>query len=153
MARLPEKLSDLVFVALADLEKVEANEQYIIDMSIWHRPRDFDSDNPSGFETKCIVCLAGSVMSMSLDAELEDELDLDDFEPFEEKRLQALDELRSNMICETVTTVYGFDKVKDAQAKLIEVQYEDDFAEYSEDPERFKAWMRKIGQAFKEYGL
>lgn len=59
-----KKLSDspgrLILQALKDLETCEnMPDKYVIDMAEWHLP----------YNGKCYVCLAGSVMSMSLDVD------------------------------------------------------------------------------------
>lgn len=57
---LPDKLSDLIRVALADLRKVEAMpETYSVDMTAWHVP-------PNYWYKTCRVCLAGAVISQTL---------------------------------------------------------------------------------------
>lgn len=53
---LPDKPSDLIELALADLAAVEADGRYKVHMNMWHEPR-------SGF---CAVCFAGSVMAKTL---------------------------------------------------------------------------------------
>lgn len=55
---LPDKLSDLLELALADLEKAEADPYAEIDMGEWM--------NDDG--ERCLVCLAGSVMRYSIHA-------------------------------------------------------------------------------------
>lgn len=58
LALLPKKLSDLMLLALTDLEKCEnASEHYKIDMSIW-----------LSRNSHCTVCLAGAVMAQTLGA-------------------------------------------------------------------------------------
>lgn len=54
---LPDKPSELIRVALADLRKVERSEKYKVDMGNWHGP---------GRDGRCHVCLAGSVMAKTL---------------------------------------------------------------------------------------
>jgi hypothetical protein len=49
---LPDKLSDLLELALSDLEKVEALPKYKVDMMQWH----------TSIGGVCAVCLAGSVL-------------------------------------------------------------------------------------------
>jgi hypothetical protein len=64
---LPDKLSDLIDVAIADLEKAEQSPDYRIYMSVWHSPGDelFLMPSPEQFK-KCYVCFAGSVIAFSL---------------------------------------------------------------------------------------
>jgi hypothetical protein len=59
---LPDKLSDLLELALADLAIVESQpERYKVDMSQWHGP---GIDWITG-RVICCVCLAGAVVSQS----------------------------------------------------------------------------------------
>lgn len=53
--KLPEKPSELLKLAMLDLEKVEADPRYRVDMGEWHKPNG-----------RCSVCLAGSVMAKTL---------------------------------------------------------------------------------------
>lgn len=55
MKRLPNKPSKLLMLAMTDLEKVEADPRYKVNMSKWHEPNG-----------KCSVCLAGSVIAKTL---------------------------------------------------------------------------------------
>lgn len=56
MKRLPNKPSELLKLALSDMELVEQDPRYKIDMGFWHMP----------IKNKCVVCLAGSVMAKTL---------------------------------------------------------------------------------------
>jgi hypothetical protein len=60
MSKLPNKASELIRVALADLKKAEASSDYVVSMSIWH-------EAPSFGIRACAVCFAGSVMAMTLE--------------------------------------------------------------------------------------
>lgn len=52
---LPDKPSELIEIALQDLERVESQpDRYVVDMYRWHYTR------PDGL---CAVCLAGAVMT------------------------------------------------------------------------------------------
>lgn len=55
--RACKKPSDLILIALKDMEKVEKNPKYKIDQGKWH--------DPNKNKTKCSVCFAGSVMAMT----------------------------------------------------------------------------------------
>ena len=59
---LPDKLSDLILVALEDLEKAEASRRHEVRMAHWHEQQHGMGDN------KCFVCFAGGVMAFSLNA-------------------------------------------------------------------------------------
>lgn len=90
--RLPDRPSELIEVALRDLEAVERrNDLYVVDMGVWHSwdmtPRG-DGEGP-----RCSVCLAGAVMAQTLGADPEADLDPMDFE-LEHAKLSALNAFR-----------------------------------------------------------
>jgi len=60
MSILPNKIGDLIRLAVKDLEACEANPAYDIEMGEWHTYIAVDD--------VCLVCLAGSVMAQSLPA-------------------------------------------------------------------------------------
>lgn len=66
---LPKIPSELLSVALADLEKAEADSHYSIHLLGWHRP----------VGELCQVCLAGAVMAFSLGADIHRDLSPADF--------------------------------------------------------------------------
>jgi hypothetical protein len=55
--KLPDKPSELLMVAMIDLEAIQNSPQYRLNMGEWHTP------TPDGF---CEVCFGGSVMAKSL---------------------------------------------------------------------------------------
>jgi hypothetical protein len=57
MSELPDKPSELIRLALADLRKCEADPRYLIDMAECYRPVTSEL---------CYVCLAGAVMAKTL---------------------------------------------------------------------------------------
>lgn len=60
MTKLPEKASDMIRLALKDLEAVEKSSDYRINMVEWHRPME----SQRGVE--CHVCMAGAVMAQTM---------------------------------------------------------------------------------------
>jgi hypothetical protein len=83
---LPEKLSDLLNLALDDLGMVEADPKYKVVMIEWH--------SPSPSRTHCQVCLAGAVMAKSLGVPPEALHAPADFAADVCDKLKALDALR-----------------------------------------------------------
>jgi len=61
MSTLPDKVGDLIRLAVKDLTLCEADPQYLVDMGVWHSYDDVDD--------LCLVCLAGSVMAHSLEVD------------------------------------------------------------------------------------
>lgn len=68
--RLPDKLHKLIKVAYKDIMTIANDSRYVLNMKTWH---EVNSDN------RCHVCLAGAVMAGSLNADIKDTLDIDDF--------------------------------------------------------------------------
>jgi hypothetical protein len=60
---LPNKLSELIVVALDDLEKVRADERYAVNLDYWHVSKNSNASPTPG---KCVVCFAGAVMAGTL---------------------------------------------------------------------------------------
>ena len=131
---LPDKLSALIRVAVADLEKCERDENYIVDMDYWHIYRN----------NKCLVCLAGAVMAKSCNIPT-----TMDCSPFsftiirsEANKLSALDSVRIGDIQEALG--------------LFDIEHNCDFyrdvTEYSRSPEKFKSELLTLADELEEYG-
>jgi hypothetical protein len=58
MTKLSENPSELILIALEDLERCEADPRYEVDMGVWHE---------NILNSKCEVCAAGAVMAQRLD--------------------------------------------------------------------------------------
>jgi len=56
MTKLPDKPSELLYLALSDFEKVEKDPRYVVDMRRWHNP----------ISGQCHVCLAGSILAKTM---------------------------------------------------------------------------------------
>lgn len=67
--KLPRKLSDLLELALNDLEKAENSKTHAVSMDVWYKP------HKGG---KCLVCLAGSVMAFSLGVKVDESISTTD---------------------------------------------------------------------------
>jgi len=85
-AEAPEKLSDAIRLALRDLELVEKDDRYEIDMEEWHLG--------AYGNTRCHVCLAGAVMAKTCNVPIEEELYSHDFKDEWENTFEALDYVR-----------------------------------------------------------
>lgn len=84
---LPEKLSDLLELALKDLAKVERSKKYIVDMLDWHLPLK---------NGKCKVCLAGAVLAKTQKLPLN--VDFTDITLGDDSKFYALDDIRRGRI-------------------------------------------------------
>lgn len=134
---LPDKLSDLIEVALRDLEAVENDKRYTVNMGWWHRPNVYDHT--------CIVCLAGSVMAKSLDVSPDRTRYPNDFDDKTEAKLGALNWARVGDVD------YALHHLDVPQSSY--TSFNRSVVDYQDDPEQFKADMREIVAALKEQDL
>lgn len=81
--QLPNKPSELIRVAIADLKKAEKSRLYKIDMGTWHEPNG-----------KCAVCFAGSVMAFSCKANPKEEYVGTEWGKLNERKFEALNAFR-----------------------------------------------------------
>lgn len=134
---LPNKPSELIRVALEDLEKTEADERYIINMAFWHRPT---SDLQ-----KCHVCLAGAVLAQRSGASHYDDLSELRFVSEVRAKLFALDDFREGSLHSGLRKLDGPCPTSIPEHKVI--------APYEDDPAQFKSDMRGLADMFAEEGL
>lgn len=141
---LPEKLWQLIEVALEDVEKVEKTENMSIDMFDWCDLRSYD-----GVE-HCKVCFAGAVMINTLGHEITNIISPSSFLDWDARRLRALDELRAYEIGSAIQILYG-----DLFADSIDISFNrySDTVYYEQDSEIFKSNMRDIAEALRELDI
>jgi len=133
---LPDKLSDLILVALADLEKVERSTQHRVFMSSWHDPTLMG----------CIVCFAGGVMAFSLGASPRDTVHPTDYDFHTQQKLYALNSLRVGMV-EAAFDLMGIKFAKDDPIEMGE-----SIEQYHMDPPLFKSQMRDLASRLASTG-
>ena len=139
---LPHIPSELILIALDDLTKCEADPRYVIDMEVWHAPRDLDH--------RCAVCLAGAVMSQSLAAPLN--INLAPYQDLGNSRaLQALNCFRQGAVPDGLTFL-GYGELHnwiddEGYPRDIEI------TPYEDDPAHFRADMIALVKELKEQGL
>lgn len=132
----PDKPSELILLALKDLESVEKSKKYVVHMGHWHLPD----------EGKCYVCFAGAVMAGTL--KLSDKVNYDlHFLPGKyngwKTALRALDFLRgSNFIDARV--VWPVCRVPGVRTRRI--------TPYSESPSAFKSAMHQLAADYAAAG-
>lgn len=93
MKTLPDKPSELIRIAIADLKKVESMNKYTVDMGAWHDDDKMDST--------CHVCMAGSVIACTLDKTGKEHwpnLSPYDFDLDTESKLRAINYLRMGSV-------------------------------------------------------
>ncbi len=137
---LPDKPSDLIYVALRDLAKCERSPKYNIDMTDWHYPAD---------DGVCEVCLAGSVMAKTFKVDRNEDLTPCGIgiAPSDALKLGALNHFRAGEI------IYGLREINLHRSKEAENIKDIVVQQYHDNPTKFKANMRKIARHLKSIGL
>ena len=135
---LPDKPSELIRVALADLRKVERSKKYVVYMGVYHEP-------DRGRGGKCFVCLAGAVMAKSLSAARDRPLFPEDFPKPVKHKLIAIDSLRIGHIRESMD--YLGKRLPKTIPHYIDVE------DYGDDPAQFNRDMRKLAKLLEDHGL
>lgn len=104
---LPDKLSDLITVALDDMEKVRKDNKYKFDMSSWHEPDPCFHELPDSVRhindipnIICNVCMAGAVMAKTLNANHRFRVLPEMYIGETENKLDAIDDFRSGCVSE-----------------------------------------------------
>ncbi len=156
--KLPRKLSDLLELAINDLEKVENSKEYSVDMGVWIKPH---------IGGRCMVCLAGSVMAMSLHVKV-DPKDLDenyqatgfsptcfteftagDFAKYSNDDADALSAL-NDLRCGSIGAAGACMDI-DMEDELVD-KFDRDVSGYSDNPELFKFQMRELVKDLRTHG-
>lgn len=140
--RLPNKMSSLLLLALADLERTEQDSRYTILMSQWH--------NPSAIGP-CEVCLAGSVLAQRFLNPSEDylshmcklKIDAGDVR----NKLSALNFLRQGYVLSAAgrLNLLSFDDTSFGK-------FDREIVSYSTDSKKFKQQLRKLANDLKKHG-
>lgn len=139
MKRLPDKPSDLIRLALHDLELVEQDPRYKVDMGEWHQ----------SYRNKCEVCFAGAVIAKSIKANYKKRLYPAFFDDDTQQKLLALDSLRTGKIAFGLYYFYYPKNPPDGWS-------DDGFGEvsgYRQDPKLFKEQMFELSCALEGAGL
>lgn len=152
---LPKKLSATIRVALDDLAKVEKGSRFVVNMGTW-----FSRYYPS---EPCQVCFAGAVMAKSLGCKASlipnaiNEISPTNFSPAIQKKLHALNRVRSYSVRSAVDTFYGDSspqakKFFTTNAELA-ISNTVAYVDYDADPEWWREGMNKIADHLESIGL
>lgn len=135
---LPDKPSELILLALEDLEKTEKDGRYRIDMRVYHALMD-----PG---MVCSVCLAGAVIAQRLAPDCDDLILTPlDFGGVNERKLEALNEFRMGSVEDGLLSMCCADT---------DVEFHDRFiVPYEDDPAAFKSDMRELARELSDRGL
>jgi hypothetical protein len=138
---LPDKPSELILLALEDLEKTEKDYRYKIDMDVYH-------DRLVGNGMICSVCLAGAVMAQRLSPDNTDRCLMPGY--FNTKIRDKLYALNSFRQGEIYSGLYEMNK----SFSRDDVDQIDAFVTpYELDPGEFKSDMRRLAQELSDIGL
>lgn len=163
---LPNKMSELINLALGDLRAVEKmKKKYVVNMGIWHSPQSELGDyEPQTTQVdKCVVCFAGSVMAQTLKIPDDVKYDVgyggnDCFDEETDRKLDAINSLRTGDIADAA--VYLDIDAKDVLGAsnpfitINDVEWKTrDVAVYSEDPAQFKKDMARLAKDLAAAGL
>ncbi len=135
MKTLPDKPSELIRLAVHDLEKIEGDERYQFCMAQWHYPVE---NGP------CFVCLAGAVMGGTLRAGDREVCFPATFGKRNAGRLMALESLARGNFTEAFSRmgIEGTPPLTDFAMPY-----------YREDFEQFKADLLTVADYFEEGGF
>lgn len=136
---LPDLPSELIESAMGDLERVENDARYVIDMTKWHEP-----NQRTGL---CSVCLAGAVMSRKFGPNSEVlmfGLDGETFDNSTLAKLLALDYFRNGSVAAGLVTMGFEDNVSQARRKV---------TPYETNPVYFREDMRDLVKYLRNHGL
>lgn len=132
MSKLPDKLSDLIELALSDLAKVERSKRYAVDMKFFHRPKG----------GTCHVCFAGAVMAKTLG------------NPINQHVVPSINEYHSQLIALDVLRHGHMDRVFQLiqRTKPQVIPDRIDIPDYKYGRAGFKRALRKLVRLLREYG-
>lgn len=146
---LPSKPSELIRVAIADLEKIERDPRYRVKMSRWHEAPNPDvvALNPN-HGLKCDVCLAGAALACHgypIDQSLNGVDNIEDGLTVRNK-IMALDMFRNGRVSDGLRLMgsAGFEDVR--------MHYKHDVPDYHVQPEGFKIAMLDMADTLAENG-
>ena len=151
---LPNKLSELIEVAIKDLGKAEKSPSYKIDMGSWH--------DLSVVDDLCYVCFAGGIIAARVESDEGHRfINPDDFGSQEiADKFESLDLVRGYNIAVAVRIFKGyynygvFEKLLNISEKLEKeiLPKIKEYTEYKDDPKQFKKNMRIIAKELKLKG-
>jgi hypothetical protein len=141
----PEKLSELIRMALKDLATVEADPRYKIDMLEWHRP-ECRGHLGTAMEPLCSLCMAGAIMACRLGAAPDEYLVPGSFSGDWAKALSAVNDFSMGFVD---AAVEGYTEVE------VKQPVHDDCVpfRYNEDPAAFKTSMASFVHQLEAQGL
>jgi len=142
--KLPNKASELIRVAIADLRKVEKSKAYEVNMAIWH----------SGvYKSICDVCFAGAVMAKTLKTNIKEYYSPDCFADKTSCKLEALNQFRLGY-CRDAFDYLSESYKSNHPWDFIDIDlFNRNIKSYYVSPTRFKKDMLNLAQDLENFGL
>ena len=157
MYELPDTLYETLRLAIKDLELVEQDGDYIIDMSQWHEP---DPKLREGsMQWDCKVCLAGSIMAKTFEVHQGLSLRCGSFPLSIANKLLAIDSIRKGSIGEALYFFYGADEYNrmldsDGRSALQQLTASTKVPhEYEHNKDKFKKDILDIADKLAQHNL
>ena len=141
---LPDKLSDLIIVAVEYLEKCEKDPRYLVDMDYWAY---------KGHDGVCMVCMAGA---MIVQQHPEGFKSRNCYVPLrfvmsDRLKLCAINFVRTHR---WEIALECFDYKNEEVIEALKQELDDErVSEYHNDPEKHKANMRRAAEILASHGL
>lgn len=116
--QLPAVVSELIELALNDLELVEEDERYVVNMERWHEPE---------LTGVCAVCLAGAVMASTLNTAPDKASTPHHYCAEDSRRLLALDYVRTANWSALLAATVSLEPVEFSDLRMqLALKYSDD---------------------------
>lgn len=155
--KAPKKLSEAILLALSDLEQIEQNKDYVINMNKWHEP----------IGDKCHVCFAGSVMVNTKKIKKNDFIfspsyKVGQFSKIWQRVFYSLNNIRLGQIDEAIASFYNKNlwQVSSPTGEneltynnIINFGMNENEFMYRENPQLFKDFMIDIAMYLESEGL
>jgi hypothetical protein len=138
----PKKLSAAILMALKDLEAVERDPRYKVNMHMWHGPHMF----------KCNVCFGGAVLAKTIKVDISKDFNCSDFGDDWKKVFKALDNVREGFV---MTALLEMGLVTDEESDNWEefyTSFDANKLNYQDDPQAFKDAMFDVATMLKVNG-
>ena len=145
---LPRVPSALITLAIDDLELVERDRRYSVNMNTWHRPGVTHKLSLSA-SGACQVCLAGAVMAKSFGVSVHEDVVPSQFTGNYDA-LMTLEQLRQGFVALAFVMLLNEERYSNKALKWLPECVK--VRSYEVNPEAFKRRMRAMARWFKRHG-
>jgi len=139
-SKLPEKLSDLIDLALSDMKVMEKSKKHVIQMQTWHEPVH---------ENLCSVCFAGGVIANTMGGNHRENLGPSTYNSYEKNRFQAIDSIRCYSVVGAFSWI-GFEFITEKFENRILKNMDE--VSYTGNKRQFKINMRTMARRLRKEG-